>query len=138
MRKARGEVSMAMGCTALVNLIIILIIGVVAGLAHRPHREFGDEDGVDLASTQDLGGWPARKNPIVGSFGVCAYASRRCFPRRGCFRSWACLPSSRSRPPRSLLPCRNHFGRSLVLMLLGQIVAAGGATALALWLRKRE
>jgi hypothetical protein len=36
------------------------------------------------------------------------------------------------------LALQNHFGRSLVLMLLGQIVAAGGATALALWLRKRE
>jgi glycerol uptake facilitator-like aquaporin len=36
------------------------------------------------------------------------------------------------------LALQNHFGRSLVLMLLGQIVDAVGATALALWLRKRE
>jgi hypothetical protein len=32
------------------------------------------------------------------------------------------------------LALQNHFGRSPVLMLLGQIVAAGGATALALCL----
>jgi hypothetical protein len=36
------------------------------------------------------------------------------------------------------LALQNHFGRSLVLILLGQIVAAGGAAALALWLRTRK
>jgi hypothetical protein len=33
------------------------------------------------------------------------------------------------------LALQNYFGRSLVLILLGQIVAAAGAAALALWLR---
>jgi hypothetical protein len=36
------------------------------------------------------------------------------------------------------LALQNHFGRLLVLILFGQIVAAGGAAAQALWLRKRE
>jgi hypothetical protein len=36
------------------------------------------------------------------------------------------------------LALQNHFGRSLVLVLFGQIVAAGAAAALALWLKKRE
>ena len=36
------------------------------------------------------------------------------------------------------LALQNYFGDSLVLILLGQLVAAGGAAALALWLKKRE
>jgi hypothetical protein len=36
------------------------------------------------------------------------------------------------------LALKNFFGRSLVLILVGQIMAAGGAAALALWLKKRE
>jgi ABC-type nitrate/sulfonate/bicarbonate transport system permease component len=36
------------------------------------------------------------------------------------------------------LALQNHFGRSLVQILLGQIVAAAGAAALALWLRTRK
>ena len=36
------------------------------------------------------------------------------------------------------LALQNYFGNSLVLILFGQIVAAGGAAALALWLKKRE
>jgi hypothetical protein len=36
------------------------------------------------------------------------------------------------------LALQNHFGHSLVLILFGQVVAAGGAAALALWLKRRE
>jgi hypothetical protein len=32
---------------------------------------------------------------------------------------------------------QNYFGRSLVLILFGLVVAAGGAAALALWLKRR-
>jgi hypothetical protein len=35
------------------------------------------------------------------------------------------------------LALQNHFGRSLVLNLFGLVVAAGGAAALALWLKRR-
>jgi hypothetical protein len=35
------------------------------------------------------------------------------------------------------LAVQNHFGRSLVLILSGSAIAAGCATALALWLRKQ-
>jgi hypothetical protein len=34
------------------------------------------------------------------------------------------------------LALQNHFGRSLVLILSGQILAAVGAAALALWLKR--
>jgi hypothetical protein len=36
------------------------------------------------------------------------------------------------------LSLQNHFGRSLVLILSGPAIAAGCATALALWLRTRK
>jgi hypothetical protein len=36
------------------------------------------------------------------------------------------------------LALQNYFGRSIVLILLGQMLAAGGAAALALWLSSRS
>ena len=36
------------------------------------------------------------------------------------------------------LALQNYFGRSLFLILVGQLAAAGGAVALALWAKKRR